>query len=593
MYDLSVVIPARSEQFLSLTVEDILKQKRGKTEVIVGLDGEWADPPLNDHPDLTILYYGKSIGQRAITNQCVKLSHAKYIMKIDAHCRVDEGFDVKMMSEMKDNYTMIPVMYNLHAFDWVCDTCGNRTYQSPTPEKCFKPECSGKPKREMIWKPRLSRKSEFYRFDTTLHFQYHSARKKQVDPNETLVETFSAQGSCFMLTRKKYWELNICDETHGSWGQQGTEIACKTWLSGGRLVTNRKTWYSHMFRTQGGDFGFPYPQSGRQVENARRYSRKLFIDNTWDKQIYPLSWLIEKFKPLPEWHEEAGKAVLDEVNRKGEEFYKRMESKHPDMVYVTPYTLVYDEIIEGTPKIDKKYLELTKGIVYYTDSRLNPVIQDACLKQLKKGFSGRIVSVSLKPLDFGDNIVLPYERGYYTMFRQILAGLEKIGTDITFLIDHDVLYHPTHFAFTPERKDVYYYNQNVWRVRVDDGHALHYHFYSGCCAYTETLIKHYRERIRRIEELISKNGECTTKDFLRMGFEAGTHTRKERIDDLKAEVWESKYPNIDIRHKGNLTSSRWSKDKFRSQRNCEGWEESRVENIQGWDDLPNLISSFK
>ena len=77
-----------------------------------------------------------------------------------------------------------------------------------------------------------------------------------------------------------------------------------------------------MFRTQGGDFGFPYPLSQRAVDHARKYSKELFFNNTWDKQIYPLSYLIEKFKPLPDWHEESGKEVLDMVNKKGEEFYK-------------------------------------------------------------------------------------------------------------------------------------------------------------------------------------------------------------------------------------------------------------------------------
>jgi len=57
-----------------------------------------------------------------------------------------------------------------------------------------------------------------------------------------------------MLTREKYWELNICDESLGSWGSQGIEVACKTWLSGGKCLVNHSTWYAHMFRTQGGDF---------------------------------------------------------------------------------------------------------------------------------------------------------------------------------------------------------------------------------------------------------------------------------------------------------------------------------------------------
>ena len=42
---------------------------------------------------------------------------------------------------------------------------------------------------------------------------------------------------------------NRCDEKHGSWGQYGTEWACKSWLSGGKLITTKKTWFGHMFRT--------------------------------------------------------------------------------------------------------------------------------------------------------------------------------------------------------------------------------------------------------------------------------------------------------------------------------------------------------
>lgn len=42
--ELSVIIPSRHEEFLKNTVEDILKNKRGETEIIVGLDGQWANP---------------------------------------------------------------------------------------------------------------------------------------------------------------------------------------------------------------------------------------------------------------------------------------------------------------------------------------------------------------------------------------------------------------------------------------------------------------------------------------------------------------------------------------------------------------------
>lgn len=328
MADLSILIPARNEMFLSRTIDCLLKNIRGNTEVLVGLDGGWADPPIVDDPRVTIVYRNVSIGQRAMTNALCRLSKARYVMKIDAHCTVDEGFDVKMMEEMNDNWTMIPTMYNLHGFNWICKKCGNEWYQSPTPTHCKNPgenkgdnpNCDSKEfERKIYWKPRHGRINEAYRFDTTLHFQYHRDWAKR--SQDLILETMSAQGSCFMLTRKKYWELNICDEAFGSWGQQGTEVACKTWLSGGRLVTNRKTWYAHLFRTQGLDFGFPYPQSGHQVEHARQYSKDLFLENTWRGQIYPLSWLIDKFQPLPDWHSPRFEPLLEEVRKRGKEFY--------------------------------------------------------------------------------------------------------------------------------------------------------------------------------------------------------------------------------------------------------------------------------
>jgi hypothetical protein len=59
-----------------------------------------------------------------------------------------------------------------------------------------------------------------------------------------------------------------------------------------------------MFRTQGGDFGFPYPQTDRGVKENRAYAKDFFFNNRWDKAIHPLSWLIDKFYPVPGWTDE-------------------------------------------------------------------------------------------------------------------------------------------------------------------------------------------------------------------------------------------------------------------------------------------------
>ena len=305
MYDLSIVIPSRSEMFLAKTIEDILHKKRGRTQVIATLDGAWADPQIKDHKDVVLIHYTEPVGQRGAMNSAVKLSDAKYIAKCDAHCGFDEGFDVKLLADMRDNWTMVPVMRNLHAFDWVCEN-GHRRYQGSSANCAI---CGAKEHREYVWKGKTNPQSDSYCFDSQPHFQYFKEYRqrpeyKKMKEETGLTETMSLQGSFFLTTREKYWELGLCDEGFGSWGTQGIEVAVKTWLSGGKCMVSHKTWYGHMFRTQGGDFSFPYPLKARQQNDAKAYGRDLFFNNKYNKAIHPLSWLVERFWPVPGWSEE-------------------------------------------------------------------------------------------------------------------------------------------------------------------------------------------------------------------------------------------------------------------------------------------------
>lgn len=660
MPKLSILIPARNEEFLKRTVEDILSNIEDDTEIIVILDGYETELPSN--PKLKVIHNKESIGQRAATNQACKLSNAKYIMKVDAHCAFDKGFDRKMIAEMQDNWTMVPVMRNLHAFNWVCPD-GHTRYQSPS-GPCR--ECGKPTQKDVVWIAKTNPQSVSYCFDSEPHFQYFNAYKKNPEYKNSLkttnlTETMSIQGSCFMMTRDKYWELNVSDEVFGSWGSQGIEVACKTWLSGGRVVVNHKTWYAHMFRTQGGDFGFPYPQSGNQVERAKRMAKDFFFNNKWALQIYPLSSILEKFWPVGGWTDESFKnlkenelktersgiySIKNKVSGKvyvgsatnlakrfGEHRDMLCEKKHPNK-YLQPawsrykehnftfnieyfckednllaqekrFIKIYKEKIgwrnmysivpeagkipvqngpvssekEDTLPVMPKEKEVTAGIVYYTDNRLDEKIMKKCQEQMKK--SGLpIVSVSLKPIDFGDNIVLPLKRSPLSMVKQILAGLEKIQTDVVFLGEHDVLYHPTHFDFRPPKKDVYYYNANVWQLRASDGHAVYFDCkkLSQLCADRKFLIEHFKKRVF----LVEMNGFSR-----KMGFEPGSHNRLEKVDDFGSDVWRSEFPNVDIKHGKNLSEARWHQSDFRSQKSCQNWQEA--DEIQGWGKGSEII----
>src|SRR3972149_5133071 len=271
MRDLSVLIPARAEMFLKNTIDDILKNIEADTEIIVTLDGEWADPPIPQNDRVNIIYVPESIGQRAAQNIACRLSKAKFVMKADAHVAFDKGFDRKMIEAFKEdeNVTMLPVMRNLWAFDWKCYHCGKRYYQANVPKVC---ECGREDKfrRKMVWIAKEKPCSTSYCFNSIPQFSYFNEYTKRPEyikdkAEKGLTETMSISGSCFMSTRENYWKLELCNETLGNWGNQGIEVACKTWLSGGRVLTNHNTWYAHLFRTND-VLKFPWPVSGSDQE---------------------------------------------------------------------------------------------------------------------------------------------------------------------------------------------------------------------------------------------------------------------------------------------------------------------------------------
>lgn len=220
--------------------------------------------------------------------------------------------------------------------------------------------------------------------------------------------------------------------------------------------------------------------------------------------------------------------------------------------------------------------------MYYTDNRLRPDIMVACQRQLSKA-GLPVVSASLEPLVFGHNIVVEGERGPLTMFRQILAGLEAVDADVVFHAEHDLLYHPSHFEFEPERDDVFYYDNNLWKVCAETGRALfHYSNHTSMlCARRSLLLRHYRKRV----EMVERDGYTR-----RMGYEPGTHGRRERVDDYGCATWMSEWPSIDLRHGQNLTRTRWRRDQFRNQRFTKGWTEA--DEVPGWGRTRGRMGEF-
>lgn len=232
------------------------------------------------------------------------------------------------------------------------------------------------------------------------------------------------------------------------------------------------------------------------------------------------------------------------------------------------------------------FLVMDKGIIYYTDNRvIEPIF--TIVQNILLDIGLPIVSVSLKPINFGENIVLENrERSYPTMVTQIIMALEESTAKYVFFCENDVLYHKSHFDFTPPRDDVFYYNNNVWRWRLWDNITITYDGMlplSCLCVNRELALKHYKLRMEKIKEW--RLDEIRSREprwARRWGYEPGRKKkRRGGFSDDESDVWHSEYPNIDIRHKRTFSRLKCTQDDFKNP--PINWREISIDKIEGWD----------
>jgi glycosyltransferase involved in cell wall biosynthesis len=273
---LSIIIPSRNEQFLSKTVDDIFAKAKGEFEVIVILDEK--DQLLIPRPGLRVIKKEGLPGLRSALNQGIDAAQGKYIMKCDAHCMFGEGFDIILSAECEDNWVVIPRRYSLEPKDWSI-----RTYRPTVDYEYF-----------------------VYPFDVDTAVKTGGKwHERAVARKDILIdETIAFQGSCWFTTKQHIRNIDgyATDTSTGDefvW--ESEELSFKTWLSGGKCMVNKKTWYAHLHK--GKEYGRGYFLSSPAMKRQRAFCTDYWMNNKWPKQIYPVEWLIEKFMPMPGWPE--------------------------------------------------------------------------------------------------------------------------------------------------------------------------------------------------------------------------------------------------------------------------------------------------
>lgn len=232
-----------------------------------------------------------------------------------------------------------------------------------------------------------------------------------------------------------------------------------------------------------------------------------------------------------------------------------------------------------------KIWPITKGIIYYTDNHLEEPIFSIVQHQILQA-NLPVISVSQKPIDFGKNVVLNLKSSYLSMITQITTALNESDSEVVFFCEHDVLYPPSHFDFTPAEKNIFYYNDHIWRWKYPENLAIAYDrliCLSGLCVNREFALDHYQKRLKKIYDLHLENDRRHEPDWARKwGYEPGTKKkRRGGFSDDDFATWHSYQPLVDIRHAKTFSPPKISLQSFKHQPT--GWKETTLDKIPYWD----------
>jgi len=279
---LSVIIPAYHEPYLVNTLKALIAATRlgSDLEILVVLDGPWytGDDLSKIDPRIKVIQLDENIGMRGAINTGLSVAQGECIMKVDAHCVFElESFTERMLDGLQDeNWLVVPRQYALNVDGW------------------------------QIGRIKNPRDYHFFKFpgpDGIMSI--HPYKPEQIP--ELIVDTLIMQGSCWCAVKevfmRKVGKLDDREDTYGSFAAEQLEIGLKYWLSGGAIKTLKGTWYGHLKKQSVRYRADPFARK-KDFRHNWYWSAKHWLRNEEPGMIYPLSWLLEKFWPVPTWPED-------------------------------------------------------------------------------------------------------------------------------------------------------------------------------------------------------------------------------------------------------------------------------------------------
>lgn len=326
----SIIIPSRNCQYVSRTVDDIYKKATGDFEVIVLLDGYWPNPPIEDHPNLTIIHKPVVTGMRNSINLGANLAKGKYLIKTDDHCMFSEGFDEILQNSCDDDWLANPSRYAMDVENWKM-TRGPTEYLYITyPYKQDNLYGNGLHGKKWIGEDGIGINmgvDQFY---------WRETHRKHIPIDDMM--TF--QGSFWWIHKKKFFDIGMLDEKHCDLMEnEPQELGFKVFLSGGRCVVVKGASYAHMHKNERelDNRGRSWKLSWNAMRETGRFQTWYWMGDHWPKATRKMEWFVDHFWPIPGWQEN--------WREDGIRYY----TEHPE--YATNFRIFDPDGIDGLPLV--------------------------------------------------------------------------------------------------------------------------------------------------------------------------------------------------------------------------------------------------
>jgi glycosyltransferase involved in cell wall biosynthesis len=278
----SLLVPSRNERFLIPTLRDLLAKAAGDIEIVCVLDGCWPAEPLPDDKRLKILHRGTAMGMRQAINAAAQIATGEYLLKADAHTMWAEGYDEQLRNDyLEGDWILIPRRYPLDPDKWAIEERADSKYPidyHALSEPFGKHGDSVPGLHGFEWRAR------------------REARKHILIDDE-----LASQGSAWFTSRAHWNRIGPLDQSRfGTFWFENLEMSMKTWLTGGRQMVTKNTWYAHLYK--GARYGRGYSTRDMGHENAVAFTSWFYMtDQPFMGKVRTFRSLIEEFLPMPTW----------------------------------------------------------------------------------------------------------------------------------------------------------------------------------------------------------------------------------------------------------------------------------------------------